>query len=93
MQMTLGQCLEYNPESKQQSLKWKQPMSPQSKKARMSKSQMQTMLITFFNIKGTVHFEFIPQDQTVNQAYYVEILKQLCEEKTSALAQRLDSPP
>jgi hypothetical protein len=32
------------------------------------------MLITFFSI-----FEFIPQGQTANQAYYVEILKQLYE--------------
>jgi hypothetical protein len=40
---------------------------------------MKTLLITFFDIKGTVHFEFIPQGQTVNQAYYVEILKQLRE--------------
>jgi histone-lysine N-methyltransferase SETMAR len=27
----------------------------------------ETLLITFFIIKGVVHFEFIPQDQTVNQ--------------------------
>jgi hypothetical protein len=26
-----------------------------------------------------IHFEFIPQDQTINQAYYVEILKWLRE--------------
>jgi len=45
----------------------------------MSKSHMKTVLITFFNINGIVHFEFIPQSQTVNQAYYVEILKWLCE--------------
>jgi hypothetical protein len=40
---------------------------------------MNALLITFFNIKGTIHFEFIPQGQTVNQAYYVEILKLLHE--------------
>jgi hypothetical protein len=37
---------------------------------------MKTTLITFFDIKGTVHFELIP---TVNQAYYVELLKRLRE--------------
>jgi hypothetical protein len=40
---------------------------------------MKMMLLTFFNIMSTVHFEFIPQGQTVNQAYYVEILKWLCK--------------
>jgi hypothetical protein len=40
---------------------------------------MKTMLITFFDTKGSVHFEFIPQDQTANHTYYVEILKWLYE--------------
>jgi len=38
-----------------------------------------TILITFFSIKGANHFYLIPQGQSVNQAYYVKILKQLCE--------------
>jgi hypothetical protein len=37
-----------------------------SKRANMSKSQMKTVLITFFSIKGTVHFVLIPQRETVN---------------------------
>jgi hypothetical protein len=37
------------------------------------------MLITFFDMKGAVHFQFISQDQTVVQTYYVEILKRLRE--------------
>jgi DNA-binding IscR family transcriptional regulator len=40
---------------------------------------MKAMLITFFDIKGIVHFEFISQSQTVNQAYYEQILKRLLE--------------
>jgi len=45
----------------------------------MSESQMKTVFITFFDIKGIIHFEFISQDQTVNQTYYVKILKWLHE--------------
>jgi hypothetical protein len=43
------------------------------------KSKMNTMLITFFDTMCIIHFEFIPQGQTVKRAYYVEILKQLRE--------------
>jgi hypothetical protein len=37
----------------------------------MFTSQMKAMLITFFDIKDIFHLEFIPQGQTVNQAYQV----------------------
>jgi hypothetical protein len=50
-----------------------------SNDVRMSKSRMEAVLITFFDIKDVVRFEFIPQDQTVNKAYYVEISKRLSE--------------
>jgi hypothetical protein len=40
---------------------------------------MKKMLITSFDIKGIIHFQFIPQGQTVNEAYQVKILKRLRE--------------
>jgi hypothetical protein len=38
---------------------------------------MKILVITFFNIKVIIHFELIQQGQTVNQVYYVEVLKHL----------------
>ena len=37
------------------------------------------MLICFFDQKGTVHKQFVPPGQTVNAAFYVEVLKRLLE--------------
>ncbi|UYV78712.1 hypothetical protein LAZ67_16002510 [Cordylochernes scorpioides] len=39
--------------------------SPRPKKARMSKSRIKTMIIVFFDIRGIVHCEFVPQGQAV----------------------------
>ena len=70
-------CYRYNPETKQQSSQWKSASSPRPKKARQVKSNVKTMLICFFNIKGLIHFVFVPQGQTVNQQFYLEVLKRL----------------
>ena len=43
----------------------------------MSKSKVKVMLVAFFDIKGIVHFKFLPQGQTVNQYVYKEILRHL----------------
>jgi hypothetical protein len=37
------------------------------------------MLIIFFDIKGIVHKEFVLEGQTVNSAYYCDILRRLRE--------------
>ncbi|VVC36211.1 Transposase, type 1 [Cinara cedri] len=70
-------CYGYDPETKQQSSQWKTPASPRPKKARQVRSNIKTMLICFFDVRGVVHSEFVPPGQTVNQAFYLEVLKRL----------------
>jgi len=70
---------QYDPEMKRQSAQWKTANSPRPKKFRRSKSRAKTMLLTFLDIRGIVHYEFVPAGQTVNQVYYLEVLERLCE--------------
>ena len=51
------------------------PIPPRPKKFRRSKSKFKTMLLTFFDIRGSVLYEFVPNGQTVNQVYYLEVLE------------------
>ena len=50
----------YDPETKRQSSQWQSLTSPRPKKARQVKSNLKSIIITFFDIKGIVHKEFVP---------------------------------
>jgi hypothetical protein len=49
------------------------------KKVRQVKSKVKSMLIIFLDIKGIVHKEFVLAGQTINSAYYCNVLWRLCE--------------
>jgi len=55
---------QYDPEMKRQSAQWKTANSPRPKKFRQSKSRVKTMLLTFFHVRGIVHYEFVPTGQS-----------------------------
>jgi hypothetical protein len=50
---------QYDPETKHQSLEWRSEGSPRPKKARMSKSEVNYMLVCFFDSMGIVHKECV----------------------------------
>ena len=70
-----GWCYGYDPQTKQASNQWKTPISPRPKKARQVRSNVKTMLIVFFDVRGIAHREFVPPGQTVNQEFYLEVLR------------------
>jgi len=69
----------YGPETKQQSSRWKGPMSPRPKKGRQVRSKTKIMLLAFFDSEGIVHHEYAPDRQTINKEFYVEFLRRLRE--------------
>lgn len=68
---------EYDPESKSQSMEWKATGEARTKKSRKSRSKIKVMILVFFDIKGVVHHEFLPEEQTVNSEFYLNVLKRL----------------
>jgi len=55
------------------------PTSLRPKKARQVRSNVKTMFIVFFDVRGIVHLEFVPPGQTVNQELYLGVLGRLRE--------------
>ena len=58
--------LQYDPETKRQSLEWRSKGSPRPKKAHMFKSKLECMLVCFFDSMGIIHKEWVPAGQTIN---------------------------
>jgi hypothetical protein len=69
----------YDPETKQQYSQWKSPTSPRPQNARQVRNNGKSMIITFFDIKGTVHKESVPTCQIVNSGFYCDVLRRLRE--------------
>uniref|UniRef100_A0A8C4X9K6 Protein GVQW3-like n=1 Tax=Erpetoichthys calabaricus TaxID=27687 RepID=A0A8C4X9K6_ERPCA len=67
----------YDPETKMRSSKWHTKSSPEPKKSRYVRSKTKVMLISFFNIDGLVHHEFVQSGQSVIGVFYVQVLQRL----------------
>ncbi|GFY19203.1 putative mariner transposase [Trichonephila clavipes] len=52
---------------------------PRAKTARMSISKFTTMMIAFTDIHDIVYLYWFPEDQTINQLYYLQVLTELHE--------------
>ncbi len=67
----------YDPETKHKSQEWVSKSQGRPSKALRGRSQKKTMLVTFFNDAGMIHFKFI--QKTVNRFVYCQILACLRE--------------
>ncbi|UYV63722.1 hypothetical protein LAZ67_2005429 [Cordylochernes scorpioides] len=67
----------YDEETKAQSSQWKLPHEPRPKKARQVRSNVKFLLTVFFDCRGVVHHEFLPQGRTVNKEYYLQVMRNL----------------
>ncbi|UYV78223.1 HSP90AB1 [Cordylochernes scorpioides] len=69
----------YDVETKAQSSQWKLPHEPRPKKARQVRTNVKVFLTVFFDCRGVVHHEFLPQGRTVNKEYYLQVMRNLRE--------------
>ncbi|UYV76531.1 hypothetical protein LAZ67_14001018 [Cordylochernes scorpioides] len=69
----------YDVETKAQSSQWKLPHEPRPKKARQVRSNVKVLLTVFFDCRGVVHHEFLPQGRTVKKEYYLQVMRNFRE--------------
>ena len=57
----------------------KSPISPRRKEGRQIRSSVKRVLVSFFYVDGIMQREFVPPGQTINQQFYLNVLKILGE--------------
>jgi len=67
----------YDPETKQQSMKWRHSGSPRSKKIRVQKSAGKVLASIVWDQDGILLIDYLPKGQTINAEYYSSLLVQL----------------
>jgi histone-lysine N-methyltransferase SETMAR len=67
----------YEPESKVQSMQWKHPDSPAPVKPLATPSAGKRMATVFWDSKGILLIEWLPQGETINSNYYINVLEKL----------------
>ena len=55
---------------------WAYRYDPETKR-QFSRSKVKFILIVSFDMEGIVHYEYVLQGQTVNQQFYLQVLKRL----------------
>jgi len=67
----------YEPETKQQSMEWRNSGSPLPKKFRVQKSTGKVLASIFLDQDGILHINHFPKGQTTNTEYYSSLLVQM----------------
>ncbi|UYV76672.1 CNOT6L [Cordylochernes scorpioides] len=67
----------YDQETKRQSMEWKGKDEPRNPDFASQKKKV--LLVTFFGIKGIVHYEYLEEGQTINNESYLNIMRRDAE--------------
>jgi histone-lysine N-methyltransferase SETMAR len=66
----------HTPTTKQQSKQWLKKGTPGPVKARVHATRTKTMVLAFFDSKGMVYNNYVPNGQTVNKEYVIKALQE-----------------
>jgi hypothetical protein len=70
-------CFRYDHTNKRQIAVWKSQASPNGENVCLQKSNVNTMLLIFYDSMGNIHHEFVPWRQIVTGIFYLSIQERL----------------